>query len=100
MHSLLYVEFSIIVRSHDTASGGPRLNIMDSNIETFSTAIISYGDALTVNDSHESSTQSLPFNNRDLVKLFLPGLGEVGVNSIIDVHPVEKWLGVSIPLEL
>ena len=33
------------------------------------------------------------------MKLFLPGLREVGVGSIVDVHPVGKWLGVSIPVE-
>ena len=99
MCSLLYAEFSIIVRSHNNASGGPRLNIMDSNIDTVCVAIIPYGDAPTVNDSQESSTRSLPFNNGDLMKLFLPGLDKVEVGSIVDVHCVGQWLGVSIPLE-
>ena len=99
MRSLLYAEFSIIVRSHDSACGGPRLNIMDSNIGTVCAAIIPYGDEPTVNDSQESSARSLPFNNGDLVKLFLSGLGEVGVGSIVDVRPVGQWLGMSIPVE-
>ena len=34
------------------------------------------------------------------MKLFLPGLGEVGVGSNVDVHLVGQWLGMSIPLEL
>ena len=72
---------------------------MDSNIETFSAAIISYGGAPTVNDSQESSTRFLPFNNGDLIKLFLSELGKVEVGSIVDVRLVGQWLGVSIPLE-
>ena len=31
------------------------------------------------------------------MKLVVPCFGEVGIGSVVDVHPSGQWLGVTIP---
>ena len=31
------------------------------------------------------------------MKLVVPCFGEVGIGSVVDVHPSRQWLGVTIP---
>ena len=31
------------------------------------------------------------------MKLVVPYFGEVGIGSVVDVHPSGQWLGVTIP---
>ena len=31
------------------------------------------------------------------MKLVVPCFGEVGIESVVDVHPSGQWLGVTIP---
>ena len=31
------------------------------------------------------------------VKLVVPRFGEVGIISVVDVHPSEQWFGITIP---
>ena len=47
--------------------------------------------------SQQSTGHSDELRPRQSVKLVVPCFGEVGIESIVDVHPSGQWLGVTIP---
>ena len=49
------------------------------------------------NFSQQSTGRSDELRPRQSVKLVVPCFGEVGIGSVVDVHPSGQWLGVTIP---
>ena len=47
--------------------------------------------------SQQSTERSDELRPGQSVKLVVPCFGEVGIGSVVDVHPSEQWLGVTIP---
>ena len=47
--------------------------------------------------SQQSTGCSNELRPRQSVKLVVPCFGEVGIGSVVDVHPSGQWLGVTIP---
>ena len=47
--------------------------------------------------SQQSIGRSDELQSGQYVKLVVPCFGEVGIGSIVDVHPSRQWLGVTIP---
>ena len=46
--------------------------------------------------SQQSTGRSDELQSRQSVKLIVPCFGEVGIGSVVDVHPSGQWLGVII----
>ena len=61
---------------------GPDMPFMEPSSYNFSQQSIGCSDELRPKQS---------------VKLVVPHFGEVGIGSIVDVHPSRQWLGVNIP---
>ena len=51
----------------------------------------------TYNFSQQSIGRSDELRPGQFVKLVVPCFGEVGIAFVVDVHPSEQWLGVTIP---
>ena len=49
------------------------------------------------NFSQQSTGRSDKLQPGQSVKLVVPPFGEVGIGSIVDVHPSRQWLDVTIP---
>ena len=47
--------------------------------------------------SQQSTGRSDELRSGQSVKLVVPCFGEVGIGSVVDVHPSRQWLGVTIP---
>ena len=47
--------------------------------------------------SQQSTGRSDELQPRQLVKLVVSCFEEVGITSIVDVHPFGQWLGITIP---
>ena len=47
--------------------------------------------------SQQSTRRSDELRPGQSVKLVVPCFGEVGIGSVVDVHPSGQWLGVTIP---
>ena len=47
--------------------------------------------------SQQSTGRLDELRPRQSVKLVVPCFGEVGIGSVVDVHPFGQWLGVTIP---
>jgi len=66
-------------------------------VESFDDVIVLYSGRTPMEDeSQESTATSSPFNIIDLVKLFIPGYGEVEAGSVMEARPYDEWLGVQI----
>ena len=63
-------------------SDGPDMPFMEPSNYDFSQQSIGRSDELRPGQS---------------MKLVVPHFGEVGIRSIVDVHPSGQWLGVTIP---
>ena len=49
------------------------------------------------NFSQQSTGRSNELRPEQSVKLVVPCFGEVGIGSVVDVHPSRQWLGITIP---
>ena len=47
--------------------------------------------------SQQSTGRSDELRSGQSVKLVVPCFGEVGIGSVVDVHPSGQWLGITIP---
>ena len=47
--------------------------------------------------SQQSTGHSDELRPRQSLKLVVPCFGEVGIGSVVDVHPPGQWLGIIIP---
>ena len=84
----------------ETNSEGARFDTMDSFGDNNYYAIIPFlGESTAEDDSQESTARTPSFSNGDIVKIYLPGLGEVGVGTIVEARPQGEWLGVPIPID-
>ena len=47
--------------------------------------------------SQQSTGRSDELQPKQSVKLVVPCFGEIGIGSVVDVHPSGQWLGITIP---
>ena len=80
--------------------GSPDIDLhllrMDSNSDSGGSDMPSM-EPSSYNFSQQSTGRSDELQPGQSVKLVVPCFGEVGIGSVVDVHPFGQWLGVTIP---
>ena len=69
---------------------------MDSNSDSGGSVMLSI-EPSSYDFSQQSTRRSDELRPGQSVKLVVPCFGEVGIGSIVDVHPSGQWLGITIP---
>ena len=69
---------------------------MDSNSDSGGSVMPSM-EPSSYDFSQQSTGHSDELRPRQSVKLVVPCFGEVGIRSVVDVHPSRQWLGITIP---
>ena len=70
---------------------------MDSSSDSGGSVMPSMEPGSSFDFSQQSTGRSDELRPGQSVKLVVPCFGEVGIGSIVDVHPSGQWLGVTIP---
>ena len=78
----LDIDSDLLRMDSSSDSGGSVMPSMEPSSYNFSQQSIGRSDELRPGQS---------------VKLVVPCFGEVGIGSVLDVHPSRQWLGVLIP---
>ena len=76
------IDSDLLRMDSSSDSGGSAMPSMEPSSFDFSQQSIGRSDELRPGQS---------------VKLVVPYFGEVGIGSVVDVHPSGQWLGVTIP---
>ena len=69
---------------------------MDSSSDSGESVMLSMAPS-SYDFSQQSTRRSDELRPGQSVKLVVPCFGEVGIGSVVDVHPSGQWLGVTIP---
>ena len=70
---------------------------MDSSSDSGGFVMPSMEPGSSFDFSQQSTGRSDELRPGQSVKLVVPCFGEVGIGSVVDVHPSGQWLGVTIP---
>ena len=69
---------------------------MDSSSDSGGSVMLSM-EPSSFDFSQQSTRRSDELRPGNSVKLVVPCFGEVGIGSVVDVHPFGQWLGITIP---